>query len=205
MFSFTFLGLEWELDFTSWTWWVAQGFSVLLLVCLVVSMQQKSRTRLMLWNTVGIASGLIGAIFLGIASVIILMAISLARNTIVLIFSYFKKVRLSITLICIITLSIAFVAANIIFWENWLSGMSIAVGIGFLIGFFQTTPKKMRLGISIVRIPAFIFSILTTNLVQGITELFAFISGVIAIKRLDMKKKQKPEPTPVEDIPEPLT
>ena len=193
MFTFTFLGLEWELDFSSWSWWVAQGFSALLLICLVISMQQKTRTRLMWWNTIGIASGLIGAIFLGIAPVIILMAISLARNIVILIFSYYQKVKLSISLTCLIVLSIAFVVANAIFWGNWLSGMSIAVGIGFLIGFFQTTPKKMRLGISIVRIPAFIFSILTTNLVQGITELFAFISGVIAIKRLDIKKKPATE------------
>jgi len=185
-----FLG-SWSIDFTSWSWWTSQFFAFLLLVCLIVSMQQKTRTKLMWWNTVGMFFGVVGAIFLGFASVIILMTINFSRNVTVLIFSYFPNAKQRIFWSFGAALIIAVTTANLIFWENWLSGMSIAVGIGFIVAFFQMTPKRMRFGLCIMRFPACAFAILTTNLVQAVTETVAFTSGLIAIIRLDMKKKPK--------------
>ena len=159
-------------------------------------MQQKTRIKLMWWNTFGIGFGAIGAIFLGIASVIVLMSINFIRNVGVLISSYYPKTKRWIMLTFGATLVAAITAANIIFWENWLSGMSIALGTAFIIAFLQATPKRMRIGLALCRIPAFVFSILTTNLIQGITELVALISGLTAIIRLDLKKATTTDPEP---------
>jgi len=147
----------------------------------------------MWWNTIGMAFGLIGGFFLGLTSVIIFMTINLARNITVLIISYFPKTKPAIIWTLAVILIAALTIANIVFRVNWLNYMSIAVGIGFIIAFFQPTPKKMRLGIAIVRVPAFVFSILTTNLVQALTELVAFTSGLVAIIRHDINKKVAPD------------
>jgi hypothetical protein len=190
-------------DFTHWAWWVSQFFSFLLLVCLIVSMQQKTRKKLMWWNTTGMLFGLIGSFFLSHANatvgtaVIILMAVNFSRNTTVLVFSYFPNAKRKVFWPFGGALIAAVVIANIIFWKGPLLGlMGIAIGIGFIIAFWQTTPKGMRYGLAMMRFPALAFSILTTNLVQGVTEMVAFTSGVIAIIRLDIKKKNAEEITP---------
>jgi hypothetical protein len=181
-----------SIDVTSWSWWTSQVFALLTLICLVVSMQQKVRTKFMWWNTVGMFLGLIGTIFLGEEPAIILTAVNLTRNIIVLILSYHPKAKPAVNWIFGTLLIAALTIANIVFWEGWLNVMSIAVGTGFIFSFFQPTPKRMRLGLSIVRFPACAFAILTTNLVQAITEIVSFVSCLVGIIRLDIKRKNQP-------------
>ena len=176
-------------DFSSLSWWVSQIGPIILLVCLIVSMQQRTRKKLMWWNTTGMFVSFIFTFFLGVIPVIILVGINLARNIVVLIFSHFEKVDRWIEWTAGILLIIALVVANIIFWNGIMSIASIAVGTAFILAFFQPTPKRMRFGLALVRFPAATFHFFGGNFTQVITELVVFTSGLVGIIRLDIKRK----------------
>ena len=182
-------------DFSDGSWWISQIGPIILLVCLIVSMQQRTRKKLMWWNTTGMFVSFIFTFFLGVVPVIILVGINLARNIAVLIFSHFKHVDKRIEWAVAILLVVALVTGNVVFWDGWMSIFSIAVGTGFIVAFFQPTPKRMRFGLACVRFPAATFHFLAGNFMQVVTELVVFTSGLIGIIRLDIKRKvdDKPE------------
>lgn len=172
----------------NWQWWVAQGFALVSIIFCITTMQQKTQKGI-LWHRC-IYSLLIfaGGVFLGELSAIIMMGIAALRNIILLIMSYKKKLSKIIKWLILGVLATSLVALNIIFWENYLSLLSMAVGLAFLIAFIQSDPQKVR-WISIVAAAlSIVFYALIFAPVNMIINISVLISSIVGLVRFGKKK-----------------
>ena len=182
-------------DFSAVSWWISQIGPIILLVCLIVSMQQRTRKNIMWWNTVGMFVAFVFTFWLGVIPVIILIGINLARNIAVLVFAHFEKVDSRIQWLVGALLVLVLIVANVVFWQGLLSVGAIFVGTGLIIGFFQPTPKRMRIVLAIMRPPSATFHLWSGNWTQVVTELAVMVSGIIGIIRFDIKKSDGQVPS----------
>ena len=128
----------------NWQWWASQGLAVVSIIFCITAMQQKNTTDI-LWHR-SIYSLLIfaGGCFLGALPAMIMMGVAFVRNFILLLLSYKKDASKAIKISIFAVLAASLIALNIIFWENILSILSIAVGIAFLIAFIQSKASNVR-------------------------------------------------------------
>jgi len=171
-----------------WQWWVSQGFAVLGLVCIAISMQQNTRKRLLWYNMAATILLFIGVCFLWQLSAVILLGVNTVRNGTALFFAHFPNTKRFWIWATSLALVVVLVTLNIVLWINWLNILSITIGIGFIIAFMQKTPKTMRLIIVPVRIIALVYFILLFAPINAVIEIVGLTSTIIGIIRLDIKK-----------------
>lgn len=176
----------------TWQWWVAQSLATISIIFAFSAMQQKKTTNILWHRSVYALLVFVGGIFLGKASVIIMLGIAFVRNLILLLLSYhdsnksaFKKIKWATFAV----LAISLIALNIIFWENYLSLLSMADGLIFLTAFIQTKPANVR-RISIVgAFTSIIFFILIFSPINVVINLSVLISSIIGLLKIDKQKK----------------
>ena len=80
-----------------WQWWLSQLFASISLVFLVISFQQSTSKKILKFKMFSTFAALIGTIFLGNISAVVLCAVGAYRNVTGLYFAYHpttpKKVR----------------------------------------------------------------------------------------------------------------
>jgi len=175
-----------------WQWWVSQAFALVGLFFVIWSMQGKTRKRVLWLNTTATMFLLVGLLFLGNVSAIILMSVSVSRNITALIFAYYPRAHKAWIWITSIILATALIVLNIVFWDNWLNAISIIIGIGFIISFMQEAPRNMRLTIIWFRIIALVYFIILLAPINAVMETLGLVATIVGIIRLDLKKKKPP-------------
>jgi hypothetical protein len=103
----------------SFSWWLSQVFATISLIFLVISFQQVTSKRILIFKMFSTFAALIGTIFLGNISAVILCSVGAYRNVTGLYFVYHpttpKKVRYG-TRISVLVMLVFF---NILFWVNY--------------------------------------------------------------------------------------
>jgi E3 ubiquitin-protein ligase DOA10 len=173
----------------TWQWWVAQILLSVVLLLVVVSMQQRTAVRLLWWRWIATATCFIALIFLGSIPALIVCTAGIIRNSVALYFAYKPKTPTYIKWIASILIVAMLITLNAIFWEGYLTVLTMIFAIGFLIMFMQRKPSTTRL-IGLVVYPIGItFNILILSPMGTALELFALLSTIVAIFRLDIKNK----------------
>jgi len=181
--------LDFVFDIT-WQWWVSQIFAIVSIIFCVSAMQQ-TKTTGMLWHRT-IYSLLIfaGGVFLGKLPAMIMMGVAFVRNFILLGLAYKTKISQPLKWSVFAALAASLVALNIIFWENVLSILSIAVGIAFLIAFIQVKPANVRRVSIVAASLSIVFYILVFSPVNAVINVAVLVSSCVGLARYDRRKKK---------------
>jgi len=174
----------------SWQWWVCQAFALASIIFCITAMQQKTRTNI-LWHRSIFSLLLFGGVcFLGHMPAMIMIGVAFLRNLVLLILSFRETVSKVLKWSIFATLAISLIALNIIFWENYLSLLSIAVGLAFLTAFIQQKPVNIR-RISIAAAGlAIVFYTLSFLPINAVINISVLISSIVGLIRHDKKKKK---------------
>lgn len=176
------------LDGLSWQWWVCQAFSLASIVFCISAMQQKKTTDI-LWHRTLYSLLLFGGVcFVGKLPAMIMIGMGFVRSLVLLILSFKAEIQRWIKWLVFGILAASLIALNVIFWENYLSLLSIAVGLAFLTAFIQEKPVNVRrVSIAAAGI-AIVFYILMFLPVNAMINLAVLISSIVGLFRLDRKK-----------------
>lgn len=177
----------------TWQWWVAQALATVSIIFAFTAMQQKKTSDILWHRSIYALLVFAGGVFLGKASVMIMLGVAFLRNLILLFLSYrnsskaaFKKIKWMI----FIGLAASLIALNIIFWENYLSLLSMADGLIFLTAFIQTEPVNVR-RISIVGAStSIVFFVLIFSPVNVVINLAVLISSIMGLLKIDKQKNK---------------
>ena len=117
-----------------------------------------------------------------------MIGMGFVRSVVLLILSYKTKISGSIKWSVFAILGVSLAALNIIFWEGYLSLLSIAVGMAFLTAFIQSKPANVRRVSILAASLAIVFYILSFLPVNAFINLSVLISSIVGLARLDRKK-----------------
>jgi len=186
---FSKMAAEFFADVQLWQWWVCQAFATVSIIFCVTAMQQRKTTNI-LWHRSIYSLLLFGGVcFIGKLPAMIMIGMGFVRNLVLLVLSYKTEISKAIKWSVFGVLVATLVALNIIFWEGYLSILSIIVGLAFLIAFIQSKPANVRrVSIAAAGI-AIIFYILSFLPVNAFINLAVLISSIVGLIRLDRRKK----------------
>jgi len=153
------------------------------LLCLATSMQQKSRVRILGWNLCAAISMFVSCCFLWNFSAMVLMGVSSVRSVTALIFAIFPSIKFRWLVLTNVVLGVAIVGLNIVFWQGYLSVVSMVIGIGFIVAFAQSRPSRIRYTIAPFRIISTTYYLILFAPINAVIEITAFVSTVIGIWR----------------------
>jgi hypothetical protein len=169
--------------------YIAQAFGILALIAMVLSYQQRTRSRLLAFQ---IAANLLLAsnyYLVGAITGCVMCLISVARS---FVFSKsdtsWGKSRLWFYGFMLISL-----VAGIATWGGFTSMFALAATLVLTVALYSQDPKRMRL--LLLPCPAlYIVYNYTNHSLGGMgSDLFCFISAVIAVWRFDIRKTDKAE------------
>ena len=174
----------------TWQWWVAQGFALVSIIFCITAMQQK-KTSDILWHRTIYSLLIFGCgCFLGVLPAIIMMGVAFLRNLILLLLSFKTKISKLAKGWIFAALAASLIALNIIFWENYLSLLSIAVGLAFLTAFIQSNPANVRRVSIVAASLAIVFYVLVFSPVNAIINIAVLTSSIVGLVRLDKRGKK---------------
>ena len=172
-------------------WLINQSFALVGLIFLVISFQQKTTYKILLFRNFATLSIFIGLCFLGNISAIIMCGAGVIRNLITLIIAKKNITNKNVKLIWSIFIILLIIILNIIYWSNYLNILSIVVGICNVVTFMQSSAKKMRYYSVVSEIISIIYFGLLLSPVNIVIECTGLISAIIGIIRLDKKNYEK--------------
>ena len=174
----------------TWQWWVAQGFALVSIIFCITAMQQK-KTSDILWHRTIYSLFIFGCgCFLGVLPAIIMMGVAFLRNLILLLLSFKTKISKLAKGWIFAALAASLIALNIIFWENYLSLLSIAVGLAFLTAFIQSNPANVRRVSIVAASLAIVFYVLVFSPVNAIINIAVLTSSIVGLVRLDKRGRK---------------
>lgn len=185
----------------SWQWWVAQAFAFICLIFVVVSNQQKTTKRLIWFRNIATGFNFIGLCFLGQLSAIIMCGAGVIRNAVSLYFAYKPDTKNFVKVIAGCLIIALLIVLNIIFWKNLYNLYSILLGALLVVTFLQRKPKTIRILALVAETFSIIYYALLLTPINVVIEVFGFVSALVGIIRLDIKKKNV-EPEVVEESEE---
>ena len=183
-----------------WQWWVAQGFALVGLLFVVISFQQKSARRLILFRNFATWFVFVGLCFLGNVSAIILCGAGILRNAVSLFFACKPETKEIYKYIAGGVIVCLLVVLNIVFWKDWFNFYSIVLGSLYVFTFFQPTPKRIRILSVFAQILAIMYYVFLFSPVNMVIEIVSLVSVVVGIVRLDIKKKDEKDKETLEKI-----
>lgn len=180
----------------TWQWWVAQVLATISIIFAFSAMQQKNTTNILWHRSIYSILVFAGGIFLGQASAIIMLGVAFVRNLILLGLSYktsskatFKKIKWTI----FVVLAISLVALNMIFWENYLSILSMADGLIFLTAFIQSKPINVRRISIIGASTSIVFFVLVFSPVNVAINIAVLVSSIVGLVKYDRQSRKQNE------------
>lgn len=169
-------------------WVISQIFAFLGLIFVVISFQQKETKTLKILILIAASFIFAGLCFLGNTSAIIIGCIGVIRNIISLFLTYKQPTNKNIKNVISLSIVLALIILNIIFWNNILNLLSILLGSLQVYTFMQESASKIRKYSVITEVVAIIYCALLVSPTNIIIEAVTLISAIIGIRRLDRKK-----------------
>lgn len=164
---------------------IAQGLGILGLILSIISFQQNTQKRIVLFQFLANVSFCIHFYLIGAYTGSVLNGIGIVRSFIY----YFKDKRWASSDVWIFVFSFIFVVTGIVTWEGPLSVLPTIAMVLTSISFGIKNPKIVRL----VAFPSsplwLIYNIVKGSLGGALTECFAMGSILVAMYRFDRKKK----------------
>lgn len=174
----------------SWQWYVSQALALVGLVFVVISTQQKSTKKYILFYTIATVVVVIGLCFLGETSALILSGAGIIRNIISLYFACNENANKKIKWVAVSFVLVLIVGLNIVFWQNYLNILSILVGVLLVVCFIQKTPSLMRKWMVVAEIVSIVYYSLLLAPMNVAIEVFGLVSAIVGIIRLDLKREK---------------
>lgn len=172
-------------------WIINQIFAFIGLIFVVFSYQQKSTKKLLILRNFATLFVFIGLCFLGNISAIILCAVGVIRNLVTLYFAMKPNIKKITKIIASILLILLLIILNIVFWKNLYNLYGILLGIMTIFIFMQEKSSSIR-KISVVSgILSIIYYSLLLSPINVMIEFIGWLSAIIGIIRLDIKKKDR--------------
>lgn len=176
----------------TWQWWIAQSLAVFSIFFAFSAMQQKSTTDILWHRSLYAILVFAGAVALGQPSAMIMLGVSFIRNIILLSLSFSSARTLALKRIRWATFSLlaaSLVTLNLVFWDGYLSILSIVDGFIFLIAFIQTKPVNVRRICVIGSLSSITFFILIFSPVNVVINLMVLISSIMGLVKIDKQSK----------------
>ena len=171
-----------------WQWWLSQVFATISLIFLVISFQQNTSKKILIYKMFSTFAALTGTIFLGNISAVILCAVGAYRNVTGLYFAYHPTTDKKIKYATRISVAVMLVFFNILFWVNYTNILSIILGLLCLLTYIQRHPEKIRRYGLIAHIMGIIYYIILVSPMNITIEVFGLTSVIVGICRLDIVK-----------------
>ena len=169
-------------------WWLSQFFATISLIFLVISFQQSTSKKILITKAYSTFAALIGVIFLGNISAIVLCAVGAYRNVTGLYFAYHPTTSKKIKYATRLSVAIMLVFFNILFWVDYTNILSIILGMLCLLTYIQRYPDKIRKFGFAAHVMGIIYYIILLSPMNITIEVFGLISVIIGILRLDLVK-----------------
>lgn len=178
----------------SWQWYVNQGFALIALVLVIISVQQKGTLKLLIFEWLATSSVFIGLCFLGNLSAIFMVGAGVVRDVVAIIFVLMPKIKhkSAYQVCCGILISILLVVLNIIFWTDWLNLLSILIGVLGVYTFFQKSSARIRGWLVVREILIVIYYGILLSPINVVIDAFSLVSAIVGIIRLDVRKQKLP-------------
>ena len=173
----------------TWQWIVNQIFAFLGLIFVVISFQQKSSKKLIIFRNIATLFVFIGLCFLGNISAIIFCGVGVLRNLIALYFAYKSDASKILKYVLCSLLVIALVILNIIYWKNYMNIFSIFLGSMAIVTFMQSKASIIRKLSVVMEIFSITYYALLLSPTNVAIEVIGLTSAIVGIIRLDLKKK----------------
>ena len=177
------------MDFT-WQWWVSQVLMGVALVFVIIQMQQKTAKRLLWYRMLATSIALVGAIFLGVFPVIVIMIAGIVRLSAALFFAYRPNTKIFYKWIAGALIAALIITLNIVFWESYLNILSIIFGIGMVAMYLQKNATRIRVMSICVTTFGIVFYSLSMSPMNIATEAFCLANAIVGIIRLDIKRRK---------------
>lgn len=171
-----------------WMWWLSQLFATISLIFLVISFQQTTSKKILILKNYSTFAALIGTIFLGNISAVILCAVGAYRNVTGLYFAYHPTISKKIKAATRISVVILLVFFNLLFWVNYTNILSIILGLLCLLTYIQRHPENIRRLALSAHVMGIIYYIVLVSPMNITIEVFGLFSVIIGIIRLDVVK-----------------
>ena len=171
---------------------LAQIIGAIILVCVVVALQQKSKTKVlmgyMIANVLFIIQFLLLEAYVG--------AIIYVVNTIrTIVFYYFKKKDMKPSVWVLIIFMIACIISGIVAWENIYSIIPVVAAIMYTYSMWQDNLKVFRIMAVIALIGWVTYNFVSMAYTGALTEIIHLTSAIVAIVRYDILKQKSEEIT----------
>jgi len=174
-------------------WWVAQTFATVSIIFAVSAMLQKETTGILWHRSIYALLVFGGGVFLGKASVMIMLGVAFVRNLILLLLAHKNSDKAAFQRIKWATfalLAASLIALNLLFWESYLSILSMADGLIFLTAFIQSRPVNVRRITVLGALSSIVFFVLVFSPVNVVINLAVLISSIVGLVKLDSKNKK---------------
>ncbi len=163
----------------------AQALGILGFILSIISFQQNTQKRIVLFQFLGNVSFCIHFYLIGAYTGSILNGIGIVRSFIY----YFKDKRWASSDVWIFVFSVIFVVTGIITWDGPLSVLPTVAMVLTSISFGIKNPKIVR-RVAFPSSPLWlIYNVVKGSLGGVLTECFTMISILVAMYRFDRKKK----------------
>ena len=174
-------------------WWISQAFVFVSLVFVIISFQQRDRIKLLWLRNISVWFAFIGSLFLWSIPVIISFSISIIRIGFALFNAYKPDLKKWLKYGVCIVLFIALVTFNVVFWNGYLSILSMVYGTLGIVTFMQNSAKMIRCVSLMFAGFGVVYFLFALSPISVIVDGIAFVTAVIGIVRLDIRKNSKPE------------
>ena len=175
----------------TWQWIISQIFAFIGLLFVVISFQQKSSVKLLIFRNIATLFVFIGLCFLGNVSAIIFCGVGAIRNLVALYFAYKPDSSKILKYILSGLLILTLVVLNIIYWKNLYNLYSILLGTMAVITFMQKKASVIRKLSVVTEIFSITYYALLLSPTNVVIEVIGLISAIVGIIRLDVKKNNK--------------
>lgn len=165
-------------------YYVAQAFGIVALVVMALSYQQRTRSRLLMFQIVSNLFFSGSYYLLGAYTGFVMSLINIARS---FVFSQrhtrWGKSRIWLYLFLLISL-----IAGVMTWGGFGSIFSIAGTLLITVALYSESPKRMRL--LLLPCPAlyFVYNVLNRSIGGIGSDIFCLVSAAVAIWRFDVRK-----------------
>lgn len=173
----------------SWQWWLAQAFTFVGLVFVLISFQQKSTKKLVWLKSVSTLCVFVGFVFLWNVPALLMNGAGVLRNLVAVYFAYRPWTHKAYKYAAGGVIIGLLIALNIVFWKDFYNLYSIILGALLVLTYFQPTAAKIRYVSLISETGAIVYYALLVSPLNIAIESVGLVSAIMGIFRIDKKEE----------------
>ena len=162
------------------SFYIAQFFGLIILICNAISVQFKTKDKVLICFVIANIFGIAQYFLLGAITAAVVYIVSTIRC---LVFYYYDKKNLKPSLTVLLIFEIIAIVSGIISWQNMWSIIPIVVTVIFTYGLWQEKIKVTRISSAITGFGWVLYNIVVKAYVGALLDGALGVSSLIALYR----------------------